>query len=524
MGKNWRLRERYHEELVPDLLAARGVGEAAAQARLLARDLHDPFLMKDMEVAVERILAALAGGERIVIFADYDADGIPAAAVLTEFFRRVGHQNFDVYIPDRHNEAYGLNAAAIRKLAAGGAKLLISVDCGIANAAEIALANELGLAVIVTDHHLIPETGLPPALAVLNPKRADCVYPEKMLCGAGVAFKLVQALVSAAGNFSRVLGKNPQTAQKVSDGFVVPVGWEKWLLDLVAIATISDLVPLRGENRALAYFGLKVLRQTRRPGLLALYRQLKLDAAYLTEDDVAFMIGPRLNTAGRMSHASQAYFLLTTRDEAVAATIAAHLDEKNLLRRQSVDTILNQLGVAPTAGTPVLAGPILVAGRDDWSLGVLGLSAARVLENSGAPLSELGARLNAAYAQMSPTVVADEIVIDRELELAALDETFHRQLEPLAPFGADYPKPTFLFSDLTIAGVKSFGQSGNHLELTFTDHERGRPLRAIAFFNPFVALALAGGQKINLVASLEKSYFRSRAELRLRIVDLRVVG
>ena len=389
MGKNWRLRERYHEELVPDLLAARGVGEAAAQARLLApdyaRDLHDPFLMKDMEVAVERILAALAGGERIVIFADYDADGIPAAAVLTEFFRRVGHQNFDVYIPDRHNEAYGLNAAAIRKLAAGGAKLLISVDCGIANAAEIALANELGLAVIVTDHHLIPETGLPPALAVLNPKRADCVYPEKMLCGAGVAFKLVQALVSAAGNFSRVLGKNPQTAQKVSDGFVVPVGWEKWLLDLVAIATISDLVPLRGENRALAYFGLKVLRQTRRPGLLALYRQLKLDAAYLTEDDVAFMIGPRLNTAGRMSHASQAYFLLTTRDEAVAATIAAHLDEKNLLRRQSVDTILNQLGVAPTAGTPVLAGPILVAGRDDWSLGVLGLSAARVLENSGAP-------------------------------------------------------------------------------------------------------------------------------------------
>jgi len=132
--------------------------------------------------------------------------------------------------------------------------------------------------------------------------------------------------------------------------------------------------------------------------------------------------------------------------------------------------------------------------------------------------------LNAAYAQMSPTVVADEIVIDRELELAALDETFHRQLEPLAPFGADYPKPTFLFSDLTIAGVKSFGQSGNHLELTFTDHERGRPLRAIAFFNPFVALALAGGQKINLVASLEKSYFRSRAELRLRIVDLRVVG
>src|SRR3990167_8492496 len=203
--------------------------------------------MKDMEKAVERIVRAMQNNERIAIFSDYDADGIPGAVVLHDFFKKIGYANFENYIPDRHGEGFGLNAGAIEELAERGAKLLITIDCGIADTEEVSRANNLGMEVIITDHHLLSHF-IPPAYAILNPKQPDCAYPEKMLCGSGVIFKLIQAL----------------TTRLATSNWQLKTGQEKWLLDMVGLATMADMVPLQGENRVFAHYGLTVLRKSRR--------------------------------------------------------------------------------------------------------------------------------------------------------------------------------------------------------------------------------------------------------------------
>ncbi|MBI2100199.1 MAG: DHH family phosphoesterase, partial [Candidatus Vogelbacteria bacterium] len=366
MSKNWRLREQQEWQ-------DRGLTEPD-----YARDLHDPFLFKDMDKAAARILAAIAAGEKIVIFGDYDADGVPGSAILALFFNEIGFTNYDVYIPDRHNEEHGLSLVMVEKLISLGARLIITVDCGITDVKEVKRANELGVAVIITDHHL-PGAELPPALAVIDAQRADNTYPFKWLCGAGVAFKLVQALVAVPAR--TVLKDAPRTVLFEK----VPSGWEKWLLDLVAIATVSDMVPLVGENRALVHFGLKVLRKSPRVGLAHLFRELKLKQEFITEDDIGFMIGPRINTASRMSHASQAFFLLTTDDETRAGAIARHLEEKNRERRDQVDLILADLDARLSLGG-LASKSLIVAGNENWSLGVLGLAASRVVEKYERPV------------------------------------------------------------------------------------------------------------------------------------------
>src|SRR3989344_4748060 len=250
------VRERKKENLVEHLLFHRSITNAEDIEKFLNPDyekhMHDPFLMKDMEKAVARILRAIQNNERIAIFSDYDADGIPGAIVLHDFFKKIGYGNFENYIPDRHGEGFGLNSGAIEELAARGAKLLMTIDCGIADTEEIAHANKLGMEAIITDHHLL-NGSVPQAYALLNPKQPDCAYPEKMLCGSGVVFKLIQALClrirSPLGFGACDLGFPTST---------FPIGWEKWMLDMVGLATLSDMVPLTGENRVFAHFGLKV--------------------------------------------------------------------------------------------------------------------------------------------------------------------------------------------------------------------------------------------------------------------------
>ncbi len=563
--KHWRLRPEPPADFLPTelpllrrLLHTRGVANDVAARTWLepdyGRDLHDPFLLTDMVVATERLQRALAIGEKIAIFGDYDADGVLATAVLAEAWRQLGGSEPEIYIPDRHEEQYGLSETVIRRLAAQGIKLLVTVDCGISNETEVRLANALGLEVIVTDHHLPPPV-LPSALAVINPKREGDRYPEKMLCGAGVAFKLVQALAMSRLNLD------------------IKEGWEKWLLDLVAVATVADMVPITGENRALVHFGLKVLRQTRRPGLRALIRELRLPFSAISEDDIGFMIGPRLNSASRMSHGSEAYRLVTTLDESEGAALAAHLMAKNQERRDLVSVILEALnGYAATMGDR----PVLVAGDATWSLGVLGLTANRVVEKIGRTtflwgkngqglvrgscrsagevnvvelmraaggrefftdfgghrlaggfslpaerLPELAPRLNEAHAKLEPLPATDDVVLaDAELFPPDITWTFYDQVARLAPYGLDNPKPIFWLPRLTIARVRVFGREQAHLGLEFA----GFPVEAIRFFagqNEFASVRLAMGERIDLLANLEKSFFRSRPELRLRIVDLR---
>ena len=565
--KHWRLREAIskgsHEtlatfpELIRSLLHARGITDETSARFFLdpdyERDLHNPFLLRDMDRAVARIKMAVEANEKIIIFGDYDADGIPGAALLATFFNHIGYLNYEVYIPDRHKEAYGLNAEAITGFVRGGVSLIITVDCGVSNHQEIILANSFSVDVIITDHHTVPET-LPLAYAIINPKRLDDEYPYKMLCGAGVAFKLVQALAQEWG-----LGDN----------------FTKWLLDLVAIATVSDMVPLTGENRALVHFGLIVLRKSPRPGIVALARVLKLHQPLLSVDDIAFLIGPRLNAASRMAHGLQAYRLLITIDPAEAATLAAILEGNNHARRALMGTVL-AAAEAMILEKSETEETVIVCGDPSWPLGVLGLVASRLVERyqqpvflwskngngeikgscrgsgavnvvdlmraaggdnfftnfgghvsaggfslAGNRVGELARRLTLAYRDLENKVVPQEFLIDAELPLTSVTFDTARLISRLEPFGFENPKPVFLFRNIPSVTAKSFGKDRTHLELTLSDGEVSR--RAIGFFmSPEnFGSVLVSDQPIDLVATVEQSYFRGRQELRLRIVDLR---
>ncbi len=581
MSKLWRLLPSGSNNLVSQLLVNRGVltpDQANWREPKYERDLHDPFLMKDMAKAVELIVEAIKNKVRIAVFADYDADGVPGAVVLTEWFKYVGYTDYEVYIPDRHDEDYGLSVMAVEQLAKAGAKLLITIDCGITNVVEVARAKELGMEVIVTDHHLVPAE-LPQADAILNPKQSDDNYPEKMLCGTGVVFKLVQGLLRRRTDEEIFVGvgARQQTgkAAKISlSGRSLDLTFGKWLLDLVAIATIGDMVPLRGENRALAYFGLKVLRRTRRPGLISFYRVLGLDPRYVSEDDVGFSIAPRINSASRMTHASEAYDLLSADDPVRAMALAEHLEKQNKERKKSVEKIMVEMAIEENL--PELNG-VIVAGSESWNLGVLGLAAARLAEKYGRPtflwgknghglikgscrsnglvdivalmreaggeklftnfgghaaaggfsvspkqVAALTFKLNKAYATLveGRELPSEELLLDAELLLDRVDEATCRLLESLAPWGVEYPKPLFFLPRLHVKSNRLFGGDKTHLELELLDGNYRA--KAIGFFlgNKYDEI-LRDSKLIDLAAHLETSYFRGRAELRLRIVDLR---
>ncbi|MFA6476233.1 MAG: single-stranded-DNA-specific exonuclease RecJ [Candidatus Paceibacterota bacterium] len=572
--KKWALRKAIpkkvekelanYPELVRKLLFYRGI-ETLKEAEIYLnpdyeRDLPDPFLMQDMKKGVDRLLLAIDKGERVVIFGDYDADGIPGSAILSSFFDEIKFTNYEVYIPDRHNEAYGLNENKIGDFVKQNVKLIITIDCGITDVVEVKLAQSQGIDVVVTDHHLVPPIA-PPAFAVIDAKRSDDEYPYKLLAGAGVMFKFVCAVL----------------ATKRFD--IVP-GWEKWLLDLVAIATVSDMVALTGENRMLATYGLKVLRQTRRLGLQTLLSQIKLRPVNIIEDDISFMIGPRINSASRMSHASQAYYLLTTKDQAEARTITDHLEEKNQERKDAVERIVRD--IAEKLDSLASLPEIIVMGSPDWGLGVLGMTSSKIVEKYGCSVwlwskneagtikgscrsdgslnvvevmagagdkffndfgghpmaggfslsgdkeKDLAKKLLASAKKAKKKDVVTELLADEELSLDQLTWETYKLIEPMAPFGMDNPKPVFWLRAVEIDEAKYFGNGGLHLELMFKKAD-GKKIPAIGFFasptpndpkHIFGDIKLEKGEKIDLLATLEKSMFKNYPELRLRIVDI----
>ena len=360
-------------ELVRSLLARRGVENDADIAAFLNPDYdlhtHSPFLLKDMDVAVERLLHAIRSSERIAVYADFDCDGIPGAAILSDFFNKIGYANFEVYLPHRDREGYGFHFDAIDALAARQVKLIITVDVGTTAIDAVAHAKEKGIEVIVTDHHEIPG-GLPEAIAILNPKIAP--YPFGGLCGAAMAFKLAQATL--------IEGKKRGLAPFTD----IPDGWEKWLLDLVAIATVADMVPLNGENRALAFWGLQVLRKSQRVGISALCTKLRLRKAELTEDDIGFSLAPRINAASRMDDPDLALKLLTTHDTTEADALAAQLESLNT-KRKSARRCDRTRGQAPRVARDRFRAEeqVVVLGNPEWKPALLGLAANSVVEERG---------------------------------------------------------------------------------------------------------------------------------------------
>ena len=564
--KQWKIKEEITAgNLLDRLLFQRGFKTKEEAEKFLRvdyeKDIHDPFLMKGMTEAVAKILREIELGEKIVIWSDYDADGIPGAVVLHDFFKKIGYKNFENYIPHRSNEGFGLNLEAVEELSKAGAKLLITIDCGMADVEEVARAKERDIDVIITDHHE-PNGEIPSALAILNPKQKDCRYPDKNLCGAGVAFKLVQALLTQMRR--QPTTKNQQFPTE---------GWEKWLLDMVGIATLSDMVPLVGENRALAHYGLLVLRKSPRLGLQQLLRRLKINQRFLTEDDVGFMITPRLNAASRMGQPLDAFKLLVVADEVEASRLATHLDKINQERKGVVAAITKE------GRKIMLARPserrVIVIGNPDWRPALLGLVANVLKEEHGKPVFLWGRDDNAilkgscrsdgvnvmelmtearevfvefgghslsggftvieekihileeeldrAFGRLSPQAVAagGEFLADAALALDEVDTDTYGLVEKLAPFGVGNPKPIFLLKNVSPKVVRQFGKEGNHLEIVF-ENSVGEAIKAIGFFQTTESFSqpVRVGKSLNLAATLEKSYFRQPPEIRLRLVDI----
>lgn len=562
-------------DVTATLLLNRGIKTLEQAAAFLSPDYdahtHDPFLMRDMDRAVERIYRAIKNDERVVIFSDYDADGIPGGVILHDAFKKLGFKNFENYIPHRHDEGFGLNSAAIAGFKESGAKLLITIDCGIADREEVAEAMSLGIDVIVTDHHFptlvdgSSEQDLPAAYAILNPKVAGCAYPEKMLCGSGVIFKLVQALFKKHG-----------------EEFGIKPGWEKWLLDLVGIATLSDMVPLLGENRAFAVYGLKVLKKTSRPGLAQLFKKLRIKREHITEDDIGFSITPRINAASRMGEPAAAFDLLSTDDEALAGAYADALEHVNNERKGTVAALVKEVKKILSERN-VEEKKAIVIGNPSWRPALLGLVANSVAEEYGKPaflwgrdgegvikgscrsgrgsgasvlsimqrtpasfiaygghsasggfevsdtgIHTLAESLESAALQVSVESDPDlsglsggETAIDAHISLEDISWDLYRDVEKLAPYGVGNPKPLFLLRGAGVEAVKSFGKEGNHTEIAFRDLG-GRKISAIQFFTPISSLPkhVVAGSSIDFVAHLEKSTFKNYPELRLRIVDI----
>ncbi len=544
-------------ELLQTLLKNRGIAtEAEAEVFLnpsYERDLHDPFLMRDMEKACVRIFEAMEAKEKIIIYADYDCDGIPGAVILRDLFKLAGYENYEVYIPKRNSEGYGLNLAAIKQFKDSGAKLIITVDLGITAVAEVAQAQVDGMDVIITDHHLPPET-LPRAYAILNPKTDD--YPEKMLCGAGVAFKLAQGFIKKYGEYFKI--KN---------------GAEKWMLDMAGLATLSDMVPLVGENRAIAYFGMKVIRKSHRAGLQKILSKMSINQAHLSEDDLCFMLTPRLNAASRMDDPMKAFLLLSTEDEVEAGVISNHLSKINDDRKTIVTSIMREVHKKFETRPEK---EVVVVGNGEWKVGVLGLVAGKICDEYKKPvfvwgrdendsikgscrsdgsvsLVELMTATRESFIEFGGhemaggfTVQTDKIHFLEE----ALSESFNKvkrekkdtatdfdiksgldlvniktwkDIEKLGPFGLANKKPMFLFEGVKVEKLKKFGKngSGEHLEVIFSDSGNKKAV-AISFFSGVDSFKtpVVEGDRVNLLGTFDLSRFRGREELRLRISDI----
>ena len=547
-----------HTELLELLLKNRGIEEKDWDKFLNPKyeDCYDPFSMKDMDRACVRIFEAIEAKEKIVIYSDYDCDGIPAAVIITDFFKKINYKDYLVYIPDRHDEGYGLHMDAIKEFVENDFKLLITFDLGITAIDEVAYAQANGLDVIITDHHLVQED-LPRAYAILNPKQDGCKYRDKMICGAGIAFKLVQGMIKKYGEY-----------------FKINEGWEKWSLDMAGIATLSDQVPLVNENRIFAFYGLKVLQKNKRVGLAQFFKNLKVDATKINEDDIAFTLAPKINAASRMGSPMRAYELLSESDISKAGSLADHLIKLNEERKYLVAGIMKNVNKILLKKDDK---KVIVIGNPDWKPGVLGIVASKIVDEYKKPafvwgrgegemikgscrsfgsinlveimtslpensLIDFGGhvqaggfsvhneeihfleeRIIASYEKFSFSGdVPSDVSIEASISIDDVNLNNYKVIEKLAPFGVSNPKPVFLFEDLPISEIKEFGKDKNHLEITFLN-SMAKKIKAKFFLKTRESFgrSLTVGEKINLTAVFELNTYLGRTELRLRIIDIK---
>jgi single-stranded-DNA-specific exonuclease len=540
------------------VLVGRGYTSADAASKFLSdalTELPDPFTMKGLPAAVDRIVRAITTKESVTLYGDYDVDGVSSTALLTTFLRQVGLEP-RTYIPHRLGEGYGLNRAAIERLAAEGTKLLVTLDCGITSHAEIARANELGMDVVVVDHHAVPET-MPPAVAVLNPLQPGCDYPTKWLCAGGVTFNLCMGL-------RKVLRERGHFAGKQEPNL-------KQLLDLVALATVADVVPLTGANRVLVTHGLRELTAGRRPGVRALKDVADVGTAEVTASTVGFRLGPRINAAGRLDDASVGLQCLLSKDYESALPLARALDSANAERQQIERAMLNAaIEQAEAAVARGVRG--LVLSSPDWHPGVVGIVASRIVERfhrptvlvgvhegvgkgsarsiegfhlydalkaSSASLTRFGGHKAAAGLTIDPARLPEftqafEAVTAERLDDAALvprcrvdalvqpkelDEAAVAALQALAPFGMGNPEPVLALRGQVarprVLQNKTPGEPG-HLKLAL----ESAPLFDVIGFRLADAAPLTEGP-VDLAFKVAIDEFRGVRRLSLKLSSLR---
>ena len=544
------------DRVLAELLVQRGV-ETFQQARAFFRpsleDLHDPFLMKDMDKAVERLHEAITKGQKILVYGDYDVDGTTAVALVYSFVRRFT-KRVEYYIPDRYDEGYGVSYKGLDWASDNGVNLLITLDCGIKAIEKVEYARSKGIDVIICDHHL-PENELPGAVAVLDPKREDDHYPFDDLCGCGVGFKFVQG-------YSIKYGIDFETLEP--------------LLDLQVVSIASDLVSMVGENRVLAHFGLKRLNENPRKGLLAMLSLAKLEPGHVTIDDIVFKIGPRINAAGRMESGRLAVELLTAMDDRSAFQIGEKINDNNN-ERKNIDREITQEALEMVAdGTALETENVTIVYNPTWNKGVVGIVASRLVEAYYKPtvvltksngfitgsarsvagfdlyaaiescadlLENFGGHVYAAGLTMkeehleefckrmnhfvSGNITKQELTpvvdIDARLDFSQITPKFFRILKQFQPFGPGNANPVFLTDDVYDAGNgRKVGAGGVHLKLDLMQESQPyRQIPAIGFNMAEFYDHIKAGNPIDVCYSIVENFYRGSSTLQLRLKDMR---
>lgn len=539
------------DDIVATLLLQRGIetyDAAKTFFRPSIKELHDPYLMKDMDKAVTRIEKAIEAGENIMVYGDYDVDGTTSVALMSSYLK-TRTDTVATYIPDRYNEGYGVSYQGIDFADDNGFSLIVALDCGIKAIDKVAYAKEKGIDFIICDHHR-PGDKIPEAVAVLDPKRDDCDYPFKELCGCGVGFKLITALASNQG----------QTVEDLTA-----------YLDLVATAIGADIVPIVGENRALAYMGLKVINTNPRPGMKAIIAEVKKDL--LTITDVVFIIAPRINAAGRMKHGNHAVTLLTETDFNLAAKYAVEIDNFNTDRRET-DKRITEEALIQIEENKEQEGVTTVVYDASWHKGVIGIVASRLIETYYRPtlvFTKSGDKLAASarsvkgfdvynaleacsehieqfgghkYAAgltllpekydafkakfesvvketIDPKLLTPELNVDMEIELGQINDKLMRILKQFAPFGPGNMSPTFMSQNLKDTGWgKCVGEDNKHLRITATQ----------SFNDKMVCIGFGLGNKIEIIKSkrpfsaayaIDENHWNGNVSLQLKLKDIK---
>ncbi|RZJ73814.1 single-stranded-DNA-specific exonuclease RecJ [Flavobacterium sp.] len=541
------------EPLVAQLLAQRDV-TTFEQARQFFRptldDLHDPYLMKDMDKAVKRIERAFENKENILVFGDYDVDGTTSVSLMATYLRS-RYENVCTYIPDRYKEGYGVSFDGINYADDNGCKLIIALDCGVKSIEHVAYAKEKGIDFIICDHHR-PGDSLPEAIAVLDPKRADCDYPYDELCGCGVGFKLVQAL-----------GQN--IGQTIHD--------LKPYLDLVATAIAADIVPMTGENRILAKFGLEVINDNPRQGIKALIANAKKSKLDIT--DVVFLLAPRINAAGRIRHGHHAVDLLTENDSVLAAKYASEIEKYNA-DRKTLDKQITQEALSQIEANLEAERSSTVVFQQDWHKGVIGIVASRLIETYYRPtlvftksgeklaasarsvagfdvynaleacaehLEQFGGHMYAAgltlkeenygcFKQAFEKVVSEtlhpdlktpEISVDAEIDFSQITPKFFRIMKQFEPFGPQNMTPVFLTKNLSDSGfARQIGENGKHLKLS-VKQKQSAAISAVGFGLGNKMDLVRNKKRFDAVYCVDENEWNGEVSMQLRVKDVKAI-